>query len=165
MNCAPTLTAEEFKTIHNAMCELDRLVQPLEEVLRPELYAKLAQVRDAIRTGLAGAYQQDEDAFSRKSRHFDDVGAQLGMDHSEWSIYEVNDLADRHPFEGADRVVYRDHWGRKSVQCSINGLTWAALWIAANACIRDSGDEHHMFIESFQPDAEDPRTLVLSTGS
>lgn len=165
MNCAPTLTADEFRTIHNAVCDLDGLVQRLEEVLNPELYQRLVQARNNIRAGLASAYQQDDNAFSCKSRHFDDVSAQLGMDHSEWSIYEVNNLADRHPFEGADRVVYRNHWGEKPVSCSVNGMTWAALWIAANACIRDSGDAHHIYIEAFKPDADDPRTLVLSTGS
>lgn len=165
MNCAPTLTADEFKTIHNAVCQLDRLVSRLEEVLKPELYEQLVQSRDSIRQGLAGAYEQDHTAFDRKHEHYHQVGQELGVNHSTWSVYEVDNLSDRHPFEGADRVVYRDHWGEQPVQCSINGLTWAALWVAANSCIRDSGDGHHVFIEAFRPSREDPRTLVLSTGS
>ena len=165
MNCAPTLTAEEFRTIHNAVCDLDGLVHRLEEVLKPELYQRLVEARNNIRNGLGGAYKQDEDAFSRKSRHYDSVKADLGVKHSEWSIYEVDNLSDRHPYEGADRVVYRNHWGKQPVSVSINGLTWAALWVAANAAIRDSGDDHHVYIEAFEPDAADPRTLVLSTGS
>lgn len=165
MNCNPTLTAEEFKTIHNAVCDLDGLVSRLEDVLKPELYERLVQARNAIRSGLASAYDQDDDAFSRKSRHFDSVKKELGVQHSEWSVYEVDNLSDRHPYAGADRVVYRNHWGKEAVSVSIQGLTWAALWIAANAAIRDSGDDHHVYIESFEPDAEDPRTLILSTGS
>ena len=27
MNCNPTLTADEFKTVHNALWELDRMVE------------------------------------------------------------------------------------------------------------------------------------------
>jgi hypothetical protein len=165
MNCNPTLTADEFKTIHNAVCDLDSLVGRLEEVLRPELYEKLVQARNAIRTGLASAYDQDDQAFSEKSRHFDSVKADLGVKHSEWSVYEVDNMSDCHPYEGVDRVIYRNHWGVTPAQASIQGLTWAALWVAANACIRDSGDDHHVYIESFEPDAEDPRTLVLQTGS
>lgn len=165
MNCNPTLTAEEFKTIHNAVCDLDGLVSRLEDVLKPELYERLVQARNNIRSGLVGAYDQDDQAFSRKSRHFDSVKKELGVVHSEWSIYEVDNLSDRHPYEGADRVVYRNHWGKEAGSVSINGLTWAALWVAANAAIRDSGDAHHVYIESFEPDVEDPRTLVLSTGS
>lgn len=165
MNCNPTLSAEEFRTIHNAVCDLDRLVSRLEDVLKPELYQRLVEARNNIRTGLAGAYKQDDDAFSRKSRHYDSVKKELGVDHSEWSIYEVDNLSDRHPYSGADRVVYRNHWGAEPVSVSIQGLTWAALWVAANAAIRDSGDDHHVYIESFELDGEDSRTLVLSTGS
>lgn len=164
MNCNPTLTAEEFKTVHNALWELDNVTRQLEDILKPELYAKLARAASTIRRGLAGAYDQDSQAFERKSDHYDRIRNELGLGTS-WSIYEVNDLSERHPFEGADRVVYRDHWGDKPVQASINGLSWAALYVAADACIRDSGDGHHAFIEHFRPDPQDPRTLILSTGS
>lgn len=164
MNCNPTLTADEFRTLHNGLWDLDRMVGRLMDIDLDE-GTKLAEIAKTLRDSLAGAYHQDDAAFKSKSDHFDDVKSQLGMDHSEWSIYEVNNMANRHPFEGVDRVVYCNHWGERPVSCSINGLTWAALWIAANACIRDSGDEHHVYIEGFQPDPEDSRTLVLSTGS
>ena len=165
MNCNPTLTAEEFKTIHNGLCELRSVYESIHSVVREPLSDKLARAIRAIEKGLASAYEEDDKEFTRKSNHFDDVSAQLGMDHSNWSIYEVDNLSDRHPFEGADRVVYKDHWGKNPVSYSINGLTWSALWIAANACIRDSGDDHHVFIEQFSPAKDDPRTLVLQTGS
>ena len=165
MNVSPTITADDFKTIHNAVCDLDSVCQHLEDVLKPELYLKLVKAKNKIREGLADAYDQDHKAFSRKSRHFDAVKAELGLKNSEWSIYEVDNMSDRHPFEGADRVVYKNHWGSEPVQCYVNGLTWAALWVAADACIRDSGDEHHVFIEQFEPSNDDPRTLILSTGS
>lgn len=164
MNCSPTLTAEEFKQIHNAVCDLDSICAQLEDILKPELYAKLAKARNKIRDGLAGAYEQDHGAFSRKSKHYDDVANTLGL-RSNWSLYEVDDLSERHPFEGADRVVYKDHWGTKLISVSLHGLTWVALWVAADACIRDSGDNHHVFIEDFRPSEEDPRTLILTTGS
>jgi hypothetical protein len=165
MNCNPTLTAEDFKTIHNGLCELRSVYESIHSVVREPLSDKLARAIREIEKGLASAYEEDDKEFTRKSNHFDDVSAQLGMGHSNWSIYEVDNLSDRHPFEGADRVVYKDHWGKNPVSCSINGSTWSALWIAANACIRDSGDDHHMFIEHFSPDKDDPRTLVLQTGS
>lgn len=164
MNVSPTITADDFKTIHNAVCDLDSVCSQLEDILKPELYLKLVKARNNIRKGLADAYDQDDKAFSRKSRHYEDIQSELGL-KSIWSVYEVANLSERHPFEGADRVVYKDHWGDKPVQCSINGLTWAALYVAADACIRDSGDEHHVFIELFRPAKDDPRTLILSTGS
>jgi hypothetical protein len=165
MNCNPTLTADEFKTIHNAVCDLDSLVGRLEEVLRPELYEKLVQARNAIRTGLASAYDQDDQAFSEKSRHFTAVQGEEKF-KATWSLYEIDDLDAEHPYPADSFVTYKNHWGENGpVHCAVYGRTWRDLYRAADNCIRLSGDEHHVFIESFVPDAEDPHTLVLSTGS
>lgn len=164
MNCNPTLTAEEFKTIHNGLYDLDNVVRRLEDVLKPELYQLLARSASEIRRGLKSAYEQDDRAFTTKSDHFGAVQQELGLT-AVWSVYEVDNMSDSHPFNGAERVLYKDHWGEKPVSVAINGSTWAALYVAANACIRDSGDEHHIFIEHFRADPEDQRTLILSTGS
>lgn len=161
----PTITAEDFSTIHNGLCDLRQVCDRLDGVLSPELYQLLLRARDQIRSGLDSAYEQDDRAFAKKSRHYDEVSKELGIRDSEWSIHTVEDMNDRHPFEGADCVVYRNHWGPKSVSANVNGLTWAALWVAANQCIRDSGDSHHVYIENFEQDSEDPRTVFLSTGS
>ncbi len=164
MNTSPTITAEDFKIIHNALCEMRSVYETIQGVVREPITDKLASAIREMETGLKDAYEQDNKAFDDKYTHYDNV--KLNLDLSAiWSIYEVNNLSDRHPFEGADRVVYKDHWGNKPVSCSINGLTWAALYVAANACIRDSGDAHHVFIEQFKPAKDDPRTLILSTGS
>lgn len=165
MNTSPTITAEDFKTIHNALCEMRSVYETIQGVVREPITDKLASAIREMETGLKDAYEQDNKAFDDKYEHYNDVRNQLGLDHAVWSIFEVNNLSDRHPFEDADRVVYKDHWGEKPVSCSINGSTWAALYIAANACIRDSGDAHHVFIEQFKPAKDDLRTLVLSTGS
>jgi len=165
MNCSPTLTAEDFKTIHNAICGLDSLVYELDNVVNPVLVTKLTGAINDIRKGLADAYDQDDKAFSRKSRHFDAVKVELGLKNSEWSIYEVDNMSDHHPYAGATVLVYKDHWGDKPVSVAVNGLTWAALWFAADAAVRDSGDQHHVFIESFRQSKENPEVLYLSTGS
>ena len=165
MNCNPTITADEFKTIHNALWDMGQTIAKLEGVVHPTLMTQLLKSHSEIRKGLNGAYEQDEKSFDQKSNHYEDIANQLSLRESTWSIYEVEDMSDRHPFEGADRVVYKDHWGKRPVSCSVHGMTWAALFVAANSCIRDSGDKHHRYIERFTPDAEDPRTLILSTGS
>jgi len=104
--------------------------------------------------------------FDAKFDHFREVREQLGMT-SVWSIYEVDNLSERHPFEGAEEVAYcrQDHFGDKTVAVKINGATWAALYVAANACIRESGDAHHIFIEQFQPSSVNRKVLFLHTGS
>ena len=165
MNCNPTITADEFKTIHNALWELDSIKTQLEDVLHKDLYIKLASAASEIRKGLGGAYEQDSQAFERKSDHYERIRKELGL-AAVWSMYKANDLGEQHPYEGATTVIYTDHWGdADAVRIPINGLTWAALYVAANAAIRDSGDMHHTYIENFKPSKDDVLTLVLTTGS
>lgn len=161
MNCSPTITSQEFSKIHNGLCDLRHACDRLEEVLSPDLYKLLVKAKDQIREGLNSAYEQDDRAFTRKSRHYESVQKDLDLD-AIWSVSEVDDLNRSHPFEGVTKVVYRNHWGSKSVSCTIIGNTWASLYVAANACIRDSGDNHHVFIENFTKEDD---TLILSTGS
>jgi hypothetical protein len=164
LNCSPTLTADEFKTIHNALCDLDSVKQSLEDVLNKDLYIKLAKATSQIREGLANAYEQDNKSFDEKSNHYDSVRTDLGLT-AIWSIFEIDNLSDRHPFGDVLQVAYTDHWGEKPVYAEVNGLTWAALYVAANAAIRDSGDKHHIYIEDFRPNPKNPQQLILSTGS
>lgn len=153
MNCSPTLTAEEFKVLHNSLWELGCIDNP-----------KVQELVERIRSvALKGAYEQDNASFDRKFEHYRRIQEELGL-RSVWSVYEVDNLSERHPYEGATRVVYKDHWG-KPVSKQINGLTWAALYVAADACIRDSGDDHHIFIEQFTPIKGSDFELNLTTGS
>jgi hypothetical protein len=62
-------------------------------------------------------------------------------------------------------VVYKDWYTNKDIVVEVNGLTWAALFVAANAAIRNSTDNHHTFIEGFQQSTISPKYLFLATGS
>lgn len=149
MNCDVTLKAEEFKTIHNTLWAME--YQGMDSKTAAE----------KIRAALSGAYAQESKAFDRKSDHFSSVKEDLGL-RTIWSIYEVDNLSERYPFTGIATVTYKDHWGDKPIVKPVNGLTYAALYVAADAAIRDSGDEHHVFIEQFKQVGD---TLLLTTGS
>ena len=81
-----------------------------------------------------------------------------------WSIYEVENLSEPHPFVGATKVIYRNY-GSGDHEVAINGTTWESLYIAADTLIRDSGDNHHIFIETFKQSSIAPEILFVSTGS
>lgn len=98
-----------------------------------------------------------------KFDYFSQVRDELGLD-AIWSIYEVDNLSERHPFEGVKKVIYRAY-GAGDHEVTINGSTWAALYVAGNALIRDSGDGHHVYIEEFKQSSIDPEILFMSTGS
>jgi hypothetical protein len=166
MNSEVTLTAEEFKRVHNAISSLASVSSQLADFLKPELSAKLVNVQNELQMALASAYDQDDHNFELKTEHYDAVKQHLGIENSEWSIYTVHDLYERHAFKAAEWVVYGDHDGPSSVRAAIKGNTWADLWLAADRCIDLSKDQHHVYIERFDPAPKDlPGILFLRTGS
>jgi hypothetical protein len=166
MNSEVTLTAEEFKRVHNAISSLASVSSQLADFLKPELSAKLVNVQNELQMALASAYDQDDHNFELKTEHYDAVKQHLGIENSEWSIYTVHDLYERHAFKAAEWVVYGDHDGPSSVRAAIKGSTWADLWLAADQCIDLSKDQHHVYIERFDPAPKDlPGILFLRTGS
>ena len=154
-----TLYAEDFKTVHNTLCDLRHL--SLRNKVDPE---ELQKIVGLFEQGLASAYKQDSEAFDRLHDHYHTVKQQLGL-RTTWSIYEVHDLSTVHPYEGAQYVIYDEHWGDGEVVQEIKGDTWADLYVAADAAIRRSEDGHHCFIEAFRPVANKPHHLRLTTGS
>jgi hypothetical protein len=98
-----------------------------------------------------------------KFDYYNQVRDELGLS-AVWSIYEIDNLSDRHPFEGATKVIYRAY-GSGDHEVAINGTTWASLYIAADTLIRESGDNHHIFIEAFKQSSINPEILFVTTGS
>jgi len=155
MNSDITLTKEEFKVLHNSLCELDRFsqFQEIEQIV--------AQIRDVA---LKSAYEQDTLTFDRKYNHYAHWRQHYQLT-SHWSIYDVDDLTLSHPYADAQYVIYDNHWGQDPVVQPIEGRDWNSLYRAADAAIQASGDQHHCFIESFTVVADRPGHLRLSTGS
>lgn len=104
----------------------------------------------------------DQD-FDTKFGYFDQKRDELGL-LAVWSIYEVDNLNEVHPFVGATKVIYKTY-GSGDAEVAIEGNTWESLYIAADTLIRESGDNHHIFIESFKQSSISPEILFVSTGS
>jgi hypothetical protein len=157
-----TLHSEDFKQVHNTLCELRSLVERMTHSMIK--IDEVQRIVEGFEQGLAHAYEQDRQAFQDKSEHYDVIKQQEGF-RAIWSIYSVEELGEPHPYLDAERVIYRDHWGDLPTVEAIPGGTWIDLYHAADRCIRASGDEHHVYIEQFRPSKDDPKTLILSTGS
>lgn len=158
------LKGEDFKTVHNTLCELRSVQQQLCGVVNDRVLDQITAAIRGFELGLRDAYDQDSAAFERKSEHYEQLRTELGL-RSIWSIYSVSDLRKSHPYTAAREICYRDHWGDRAIYETIQGSTWADLYTAADHAIRRSGDGHHVFIESFEPVADQPRQLRLTTGS
>jgi len=144
-----TIKADDFKAIHNALWSL--------QYGNGDLTAQV----EVIRNSLKDAYEQDRKVSDDRYKHYATVKTDLGLD-AIWSIYEVKDLNERHTYKNVKTMTYKDNWGGDAFSVPINGFTWADLYVAANAAIRDSGDEHHVYIEGFEQVGD---TLLLITGS
>ena len=146
-----TLKADDFKAIHNALWSLQYGNGDLN-----------AQV-EVIRMALEGAYEQDAKAANDLYDHYKSVQQINNLD-AIWSIQSVKDLNKPHPYKDAKTVTYKSyqHCGDEDVVVPIVGPWWASLYAAADTAIKQSGDEHHCFIEGFEQVGD---TLMLVTGS
>ena len=104
----------------------------------------------------------DQD-FDTKFNYYDTARSELGLS-AIWSIYEVDNLNETHPFKGATKVIYKTYGSGDHV-VAIDGNTWKALYIAADTLIDESGDMHHVFIEAFKQSSINPEILFVTTGS
>jgi len=153
-----TLRGEDFKTLHNTLCDLRGLVQRMEtSMIKTQEFDRIIE---GFQMGLKGAYAQDNDQFDRKMAYYGEFQQDNGL-RAIWSIFELeeHEFLFNHPWEGASVLVY----GRTTVK--IQGPTWGDLYRAADVAIEESGDDHHCFIEGFGKYATDNSMLELTTGS
>ncbi len=144
MNTAVTLTAEEFSRIHNALCFAPN--KGLEATV------------DAIREALAGAYRQEEQDFDRKMAYYNRFKDENRLE-TIWSMYELEEhgFLKSHPYTSDAFVCYQGQ------HVPVFGSTWGDIYRAADWAIRNSGDQHHIFIEAFE--LKNGNELHLVTGS
>ena len=159
-----TLKGEDFTTVHNTLCELREIEMRLNEVLSAEMVERLHRVVKGFEQGLEHAYDQDTEAFDRKYENYRSFAVEFDLG-SVWSIYEVDDLYQEHPYQDYHTVIYDGHWGPEPVEAELQGRTWGTMYMLANNLITNSGDLHHMFIEGFEPVKGRPGVLRLTTGS
>jgi hypothetical protein len=152
-----TLKAEDFKTVHNTLCELREVEQRLNTVISESLAAQLHRVIKGFEQGLANAYAQDNEQFESKMDYYGDFQRQNGL-AAIWSVYDLpaHGFLSDHPFPLDAFVVYQGH------HVPVYGQTWGDVYRAADRVIRLSGDEHHIFIEHFEQVGNE---LRLITGS
>ncbi len=161
-----TLNRAQWRDLHNALCAAEREASGLFAVLKDggEGLAALKSVRDA----LAPAYAQDNETFERQFKYFDQTREANGF-RACWSLYDETDegsFDQPHPYTGATHIVHAMHWGTDgNVEVPIAGDTWLDIYRAANEAIQASGDNHHIFVERFDPVPDKQGYLSLVTGS
>ena len=157
-----TLRGEDFKTIHNTLCELRSLVERMNHTMIK--INDVQRIIEGFESGLKDAYEQDEATFDDKMDYYSEF-KDANLLRSIWSVYELplHGFAKAHPFPSDAFIVYKQHWGdNKDTHYPVMGDSWGDVYRAADQAIRNSGDEHHIFIEGFEVKGNE---LHMYTGS
>jgi len=162
----PTLTASEFKLVHNGLCEVRAVSYQMTGVISETLSKRLTKAIEAIEEGLESAYIQDDKLMTHRSAYYKTIADMFRLNSSCWSILEVENMFEPSPFLSAISIRYEG----KDTQIGISEgcvgfVRWLDLYITADKAIQRSGDMHHVFIEAFTPVENEPGVLLLQTGS
>ena len=148
------LDKSQWREVHNALCAVEQQTGIIHDMLKHG--TELRAAVEALRTALEPAYEQEEQQWDQRFTYCDNVKLNSGFD-AIWSAEDV-DFDQPHPFVSDAFIQYH---GAK--RYPIMGPTWLDVYRAADLAIRDSGDQHHIFIEAFRP--LDDNTVTLHTGS
>lgn len=161
------ITEADRRDIHNGLCELYNALNQLESTLHPDAMQRLRKGYDLIEKGFLDVAEQEEEISEAKSELYDQIRDELNA-RGVWSLDVVTD------FSASFRKRYGIDEGRtvtveyksNEVKLTKTKSTWKDLYKAADKLIRQSGDSHHIFIESFHATSNkvQPR-LMLVTGS
>jgi hypothetical protein len=156
-----TLTLEEFSKLNQSVYELHTVYHGnLRDYKKVD---EIGRILNGFEEVVKRINKERDMDFNRKFNYYESIADSIGL-KSTWSIYEVEDMSSTHPFTSAKAIIYKKghHWGDKDVEILIEGDTWQSLFVAADSAIRMSEDNHHTFIERFEPDGD---KLILLTGS
>jgi hypothetical protein len=138
-----TVSEKDFKTIHNALCDLRSVEQRLNDLISESMATKLAKIVERFEQGLESAYAQDNEAFDRKHDYYNAFRKENGL-KAIWSVFSLQEhgFLLNHPYHIVSTIAYDEY------TVDIKGPTWGDLYRAADKVIELSGD-YHIFIEGF----------------
>lgn len=158
-----TLKAQDFSTVHNALCSLRSIECNLRDVIGGD--SELAKAIESFEAGLRNAYDESTDQTSSKMEYWNEIQSRHGF-VGIWSNFKIPARSFiRRQHTDITNVVYKDINGEQFA-VSIEGDSILDLYRAANEAIVKSGDMHHVFIESFKPgEYKGQQALFMTCGS
>lgn len=154
-----SLSKEDFRNIHNALCDVRNAQSRLSDVLNDSLSNQLSKAIVKFEQGLENVYQQD-------SKHFDDISEQASTIAKEydlktiWSVYDIKSLQDVYPHKAS---ILSGRYNGKTVDIILEDrfYRYDELYVLIDKMIREL-DDYHIFIEDIR--VRDNKMYVI-TGS
>lgn len=106
----------------------------------------------------------ENDYYRMDAEKGDRIKEQLGLEYVVLSFGPIPDPEER-LLEGTFRIQeeYDSFWGRgKPYFKELVNPTWGDVYVAADECIKTTGDRHHVFLESVELEGD---RLALWFGS
>lgn len=162
-----TISREQQRDLHNARAYFHQWYDQYRDVLGQRViddfskaFGLLIQAHNPIRA-------EEDKRWDERNDHYNSMKACFGF-KSVWSDYDIERLDDPLPSKYLDitHVKYYSQLVAVEKREAAAGLDWIALWAAADKAIEQSGDTHHIFVEGFYKDENDPVGVYrLTVGS
>lgn len=156
---------EARRAAHNLRCEIFGLLQAAAGVLDPKVLEPAEAASSLIDAAIDRAQDAEDGEREEIFEAAERIRVQEGLE-AVWSL-DAPDGSDGFdsacPWPQARSILYEGE--STGIFAPGGNPTWLDLYRACDAAIAASGDTHHVFVESLDPDSRDPSILRLSTGS
>ena len=156
-----SITSDQISKLHNAYWLLNTEVEELDSLLRSDKITTLRKAASMLKEAYAPLMEEKDNEWDRRNSYYDDI-KQANKFKSVWSIYEVFSFQASSGF-GNGILKYENVKVPMREDTSLGCITWMDMWKFAEQAIRESGDDHHMFIEKFYDRGDG--VIELITGS
>ena len=157
-----TLSKKDFDLLTSIFPKLSGLKQQLEIVVHPKYIEEINVISNTVETVMSPFWDTEEDARDKNFNQLSEISDQNKI-KTVWSISEVSalQLDDKCPYP-----VKNIHYSGNTITFNKSKkVLWIDMWKAADELIRRSEDDHHIFIEGFDEDKNNPGNYYLITGS
>ena len=156
-----SITSDQISKLHNAYWLINNEIEQLEEVLRSDKIVALRKAVSIFSEAYIPLMEEKDKEWDRRNSYYDDI-KQANKFKSVWSIYDVVSFQASSGF-GNGILKYENVKVPMREDTSLGCITWMDMWKFAEQAIRESGDDHHMFIEMFYDRGDG--VIELITGS
>jgi len=156
-----SITSDQISKLHNAYWLINNEIEQLEEVLRSDKIVALRKAVSIFSEAYIPLMEEKDKEWDRRNSYYDDLRENHKF-RSVWSIYDVVSFQANSGIEGTVLKYGKVNIPMKKDTMTMC-ITWLDMWKYADQAIKESEDEHHLFIERFYDRGDG--VIELITGS
>ena len=153
----------KVQALRTIMQELFGIEQQLCGVVHPQISDKINSLHKLALSAISEELEQENKDWETNQKALDEISSANKL-RSVWSVTEIDHTKMQDTAPEMTEISY-ESWGPTQVHKFDKPTTptWLELWQIGDKLIKQSGDDHHIFIESFKEVA--PGKFKMWTGS